>query len=376
VQSARDLIWAADLEGKWTFLNRAARRIYGYRVEDMLGRPFTDFVPPENKDADWHAYQQLLAGKTMKFHYEATCVRADGKQIVLMFNATPMRNARDEIVGVMGTGSDVTYVREMQAHLMRNERLQAVATLGGGVAHDFNNLLTVILGQAEVTSQRPDVTPAIARRLRSIIETGERARKLTQQLLAFARRQPLSREVIDLTKVIRQMTSLLSQLAGAAIHIEPSLPPAEVKVLADWGQLEQVILNLVVNARDAMPDGGTIRIRVAHRTLRPSEARTFNLKPGEWAEVAIEDEGQGIAPEVADQIFDPFFTTKEPGKGTGLGLATVYGVVQQHGGTVHCDSQPGFGTLMRVFLPVSTGEEPRTDSAPTPTGVAAGVAPT
>ncbi len=375
VESARDLIWGVDVEGNWTFLNRAAKRVYGHRREDMLGRPFWEFASPENRERDVLAFRALLAGAEMRVHYESTHVHADGRSINLMFSATPMRGNRGEIVGVIGTATDVTYRREMQDHIVRNEKLQSIATLGGGIAHDFNNLLTVILGQAEVTAQRADVTPPIARRLRSIIETGERARKLTQQLLAFARRQPLSREIIDLGRVVRQMTNLLGQLAGESVIIEHELPSGDVSVLADWGQIEQVIINLVVNARDAMPKGGSLCIRVAQRTLSRREARAFNLQPGVWAEMCVEDDGEGIPPDVVERIFDPFFTTKEAGKGTGLGLATVHGVIHQHGGTIRCESELGKGTLMRVLLPISESKEPRTDSSPAPMGAHAIVAP-
>jgi PAS domain S-box-containing protein len=353
VQSSQDLIYALDANGRWTFVNEAARRIYGLEPREMLGRVFTELTAPDYVKQDRQAFRKILRGESVADH-ETIHLRGDGSRVHIVFTATPLQNAKGETLGTIGTGTDVTHMRRMQEQLLLNERLQAVATLGGGIAHDFNNLLTVIIGQAEVARAKGDVPPQIERRINSIYETAMRARKLTQQLIAFARRQPLQKDVIDLVAVVRQMGELTRQLAGERIRVQEILPARAVRIVGDWSQIEQVIINLVVNARDAMPDKGTVTISVQRRELTAAEASPHGLEPGEWAVLEVSDDGVGIDPAHLGRIFDPFFTTKEPGKGTGLGLATVHGVVHQHDGAIVAHTTPGSGTCMRVILPLAT----------------------
>jgi len=367
VQAAQDLIWSVDAEGRWTFINEAARRIYGYAPEEMLGRSQMEVIAPEQQEPNRDILRRVLGGETL--HYETVHVRKDGRRVVLLGHATAMRDTKGRVNGAMGSATDVTEMRAMQERLLLNERLQAVATLGSGVAHDFSNLLTVIAGQAQVAkAKEKGLSPQLQRRLNSILETAERARKLTQQLIAFGRRQHLRKEVVDLVAVVRQMGDLVRNLAGDEIRIQEILSDRPVRVRADWGQIEQVVMNFVLNARDAMPEGGTITISVQQCALTGAEAKSLGLKEGAWALVEVSDDGAGMSEDVLGRIFEPFFTTKGAGKGTGLGLATVYSVVHQHGGTVIPSSTVGSGTCMRVFLPAVT--DPREEAADAPAALA------
>ena len=317
----------------------------------MIGRHVDEFVEESYLEQEQEHFEKVLEGDT-RLHYETVHLRRDGERVVLLCNATPMRDARGRVRGAMGSATDVTELRTMQEGLLMNERLQAVATLGGGVAHDFNNLLTVIIGQAQVAMAKEQLSSQLSRRLASILETAERARKLTQQLLAFARRQPARPEAIDLVAVIRQMGDLLRNLVGSAIRVQEILPNEPVRIRGDWGQIDQVIMNFVLNARDAMPKGGTVTIGVQKRAVTPAEGRMLGIPAGHYATLEVADTGVGISADVLPRIFEPFFTTKEPGKGTGLGLASVYAIVHQHGGTVIARSTLGSGTCMQVYLPL------------------------
>ncbi|MHC4547506.1 MAG: two-component system sensor histidine kinase NtrB [Planctomycetota bacterium] len=349
VQTAQDLIWVVDVEGRWSFVNEAARRIYGYAPQEMIGRRYVDFLAPGRLEKDRAVFREILKGRAR--HHETVHVRKDGQHVVLLYNATVVRDDKGRALGTMGTATDVTYQRRMQQSLLLNERLRAVATLGGGLAHDFNNLLTVIIGQAQVAKAKERLPLQLERRLNSILDSAERARKLTEQLVAFARRQPLQKEVIDLVAVVRQMRGLLRGLAGDDIRLEEALPDEPVRVRADWGQVEQIIMNLVVNARDAIAHGGTVTVSVKRRLFDPEEAQVLRLDARDWAVLEVSDDGVGMDEGTRDRIFEPFFTTKEPGRGMGLGLATVHSVVHQHRGRITVKTTPGDGTSMRVLLP-------------------------
>jgi signal transduction histidine kinase len=247
-------------------------------------------------------------------------------------------------------------LRESEEQLRQSQKLEAVGTLAGGVAHDFNNLLTVITGYTELAMMRNDPDDRLRKDLVQVIEASQRAARLTHQLLAFSRKQVLQPTVLDVNDVVETVVPMLRRLIGEHIRISVDTAPDLGTVVADRGQLEQVIINLVVNARDAMPGGGTITVRTA-REAEGGEAHVA---------LAVSDTGTGIAPEVRDRIFEPFFTTKEPGKGTGLGLSMIYGIVKQSGGTIEVDTEAGRGTTFTVHLPAGgDGEAVPAESART-----------
>ena len=266
----------------------------------------------------------------------------------------PLKDAGGRVEGLLFLLLDVTERRRMEEHLLQLQRMEALGRLAGGVAHDFNNLLTAILGFAEIGSLKSQDRPELHDAFRGIEDTAERASHLTRQLLAFARRQPSEPRPVDLNALTQGMQKLLRRFIGGGVDLALLLEPALWRVQADPGQLEQVLMNLAVNARDAMHGGGTLTVSTANRTLGP-EAAALELAPGDYAAWAVADTGDGIPPELLTRIFEPFFTTKPPEQGTGLGLATCHGIVRQHGGAIQVESRPGQGTRFTVFLP-RTGE--------------------
>jgi len=254
--------------------------------------------------------------------------------------------------GIVVNARDVTERRKLEEQLMRAQRMEAIGTLSGGVAHDFNNILTVILGHAEVLMQALRSSPAEYEHLKSIDEASRRASALTRQLLAFSRKQVLQPKVFSLNSLIVDLDKMLRRLISEDIEVQTVTDPQLGSTKADPGQIEQVVMNLVLNARDAMKSGGRITIETANIDLDEDYVRGHaGARPGPHVMLAVSDTGEGISPDVLPHIFEPFFTTKEVGKGTGLGLSTVYGIVKQSGGNVGVYSHPGRGTTFKVYLP-------------------------
>jgi two-component system, cell cycle sensor histidine kinase and response regulator CckA len=291
----------------------------------------------------------------------------DGSERVILNSAVPILGPGGAIDGAIVLNQDVTEQRAAEEALRRSEeqlrqaqKMEAVGQLAGGIAHDFNNLLTAILSYCELLLEEVHQGDRIRADIEQIREAGQRAAGLTRQLLAFSRRQVLQPKVLSLGSVVEHTESLLRRLTGADIVLEIVGEPGLWYVLADPGQIEQVLVNLVVNARDAMPHGGRITVATANRELRAdSPGRPNGMRPGSWVALTVTDTGVGIDPANHARIFEPFFTTKEPGKGTGLGLSTVYGIVQQSGGHVTVDSTPGHGATFTILLPRHLGGEPR-----------------
>ena len=270
----------------------------------------------------------------------------------------------------MVNARDVTERRKLEEQLMRAQRMEAIGTLSGGVAHDFNNILTVILGHAEVLMQTLRSSPAEYEHLKSIDEASRRASALTRQLLAFSRKQVLQPKVFSLNSLIVDLDKMLRRLISEDIEVQTVTDPQLGSTKADPGQIEQVVMNLVLNARDAMKSGGRITIETANIDLDEDYVRGHaGARPGPHVMLAVSDTGEGITPDVLPHIFEPFFTTKEVGKGTGLGLSTVYGIVKQSGGNVGVYSHPGRGTTFKVYLPrldepAPSAAEPRRGQSP------------
>jgi len=253
---------------------------------------------------------------------------------------------------------DVTEAREQERRADRQQRLALIGQLAGGIAHDFNNLLLVILNYAEFVSGRLEASP-IKEDVEQICQAAQRATALTRQLLAFSRREIVKPEVLDLNRLVHDLEKLLRRTLGEHIDLRVVAAPDLERVKADPGKLEQVLLNLVVNARDAMQGGGVVEIETANVFLdAAAAAREEELSPGRYVCLSVRDTGVGMSPEIAARVFEPFFTTKEKGMGTGLGLATVYGIVKQAGGAIGLETRPGAGSTFRVYLPVTA--EPAT----------------
>jgi two-component system cell cycle sensor histidine kinase/response regulator CckA len=318
--------------------------------EELVGRTDYDLgVPPAEAALFREGDQRVMQTGEPVLNQEQPHTPARGRHITILTSKVPLRDAGGAIVGVLGVYQDITERKRLEEQFRQAQKLEAVGRLAGGIAHDFNNLLTVILGNAELLRQLPPKPPEAVGLVDDIHGAADRAAGLVRQLLMFSRRQPSRPEVIDLNEVLTGLAGLLRRLLGERVEVRAQLSPEAVLVRADRGQLEQVVMNLAVNARDAMPDGGTLTLTTAN----PEAGR--NGKGPAFARLSVADTGTGMSEELKARIFEPFFTTKGPDKGTGLGLATVYGIVQQAGGHINVDSTLGAGTTFHIYLPECTG---------------------
>jgi len=350
VSSTPLAIWTLDLDGKVSFWNPAAEAIFGYAADEVLGKPLP-VVPPEAGEeyAEW--LERFRRGESLN-GVERKRVRKDGTRIDVAIWTAPLRDSAGRIAGTIAIDNDITQTKSLEEQFRQSQKLEAVGRLAGGVAHDFNNLLTVIMGYVEMLSAEVQGQPALLDYSQEIQYAATRASALTAQLLAFSRRQVSQPKVIDLNEVVTHSTKLLRRIIGEDIEISTHLAANLGKVKADPIHIDQVIMNLVVNARDAMGTGGKLTIETANTVLDADYVgRHIGVNPGHYVLLAISDTGSGMPPEVRNRIFEPFFTTKEAGKGTGLGLSIVYGVVKQNHGEVMVYSEPGRGTTFKIYLP-------------------------
>jgi two-component system, cell cycle sensor histidine kinase and response regulator CckA len=328
-------------------------RIFGVAPDEFDGRiqTFFSFVHPEDRDPIRTAVQRALA-LDEPYSIEHRIVRRDGTLRWVHERANVIRDEARRPVRLVGTVQDVTERRELEEQLLQAQKLDAIGRLAGGIAHDFNNLLTAILGYSSELLTRLDPEHPGRGDVEEIRSAGERAAALTRQLLAFSRKQSLVPELVDLNAVVTNLEKMLRRVIGEDIDLITETGVALAPIRADPGQIEQVILNLAVNARDAMPSGGTLRIRTGAVEFR--EPRVFgdaSLPAGSYVLLSVRDDGVGMDTKTRRRIFEPFFTTKEKGKGTGLGLSTVHGIVRQSGGAIDVESESGRGTAFRIYLP-------------------------
>jgi two-component system cell cycle sensor histidine kinase/response regulator CckA len=360
VESARDAIFTMSAEGAITSLNPAFETITGWRREQWLGKEFGPIVHPEDMPLAMEMFLRVIAGETPP-PFEVRITTKSGGYVVGEFTVT--RQVRDgEFAGILGIARDITERKRLEDQLNQAQKMEAIGQLAGGVAHDFNNILTAITGYSDLALRHLPAEDPMKTNLEEIKAAALRAAGLTRQLLAFSRKQVLQPRVIDLNAVVTDISKMLRRLIGEHIELSTHARRHPALVKADRGQVEQVIMNLAVNARDAMPSGGRLRIEtdiVAGAADNPAD-----LPPGEHVVLRISDTGTGMSAETRSRLFEPFFTTKEPGKGTGLGLATCYGIVKQSGGHITVDSEPGKGTTFRIYLPLAT--EPVAEPAAAP----------
>lgn len=340
-----------DAEGKVRFWNRASEELYGYAAGDVIGKRLGEFLlAPEDAQEFETLTKQILQSNEPAPLREWETHTASGKLCYIVSSLFPLHlDDGEQLVVCMDV--DITERKQLESQLFRVQKLDSIGRLAGGVAHDFNNLLTAIIGYAELAQDHiPPDSPA-QNDLENILKAAERAAGLTRQLLAFARRQMLAPKVLDLNEFLRSTATLLNRLMGEHIEIRFELEPSLRPVKADPSQLEQVILNLVTNARDAMPQGGVLTIRTNNVSLDEEDTRQNpEVQPGAYVQVSFEDTGAGMEEETLQNIFEPFFTTKGYA-GTGLGLPTVYGIVKQSGGHIAVESLPGQGTSFHIYLP-------------------------
>ena len=353
-ENSLDVLSILNRDGVFQYNSPSVKRVLGYEPQELAGHNAAKLVHPEDLPGALQAFEQGLKNPELRITHEFRCRRQNGTWCHLEVVG---QNRLDdpEINGIVVNSRDVTDRKELESELRQAQKMEAIGQLAGGVAHDFNNILMVIHGHASLLLAGKSLSDPAAKSVQQIAQSAERAAKLTQQLLAFSRRQVMQPQPLDMSEVVSNMTKMLGRILGEDIVLQLDYGRQLPSVRADAGMLEQVLLNLVVNSRDAMPKGGqlSIKMSVAEIDARHVE-RHPEARAGKFVCLGVNDNGCGIAPGNLQRIFEPFFTTKEVGKGTGLGLAMVYGIVKQHRGWIEVESKLGKGTAFRIYLPAST----------------------
>src|ERR1700674_1371441 len=351
VESSYDAIIGLTPEGIILTWNRGAERIFGYSAEEAFGQSIL-FLSPPNLPVESPPFLEKVGRADDVEHFETIRAKKDGTHIQIALTLSPIKNSDEQVVGVSGVARDITESKHLEEMLRKAQKMEGIGLLAGGIAHDFNNLLSVIIGYSEILLDGTHLDTKMHGQCEEIKKAGDRAASLTRQLLAFSRQQILAPKVLNLNTVVLETGKMLKRLIGEDIEFRTTLDPTLGSVKADPGQIEQDIMNLVVNARDAIPEGGKIVIETSNAELDDKYAiRHPPSIAGRYSLLAVSDTGIGMDEETRSHIFEPFFTTKELGKGTGLGLSTVYGIVKQSGGFIWVYSEIGHGTIFKVYLP-------------------------
>jgi two-component system cell cycle sensor histidine kinase/response regulator CckA len=361
LSSIGDAVIATDIGGKINFINPIAETLTGWTIGEASGRPLSDvfkLIHEVTRQPVENPVSKALREKTVsEFVSDTVLIARDNTEIPIEENGAPIRAANNEIIGVIIAFRDIRERKQLiesDKRLQQSQKMEAIGTLTGGVAHDFNNLLTAILGNTQLALIKIYAQEAVQNHLREIEEAAKRAAALTRQLLAFSRRQPLERRSVNLNETIAEISKLLKRIIGEDVEVLTKYAEDLSMVLIDQAQIEQVIMNLAVNARDAMPGGGRLSIETGNIELDASYCRQYPyVKPGKYVQIIISDTGSGMDEITQTHIFEPFFTTKDIGKGTGLGLSMAYGIVKQHDGNINVYSEPGHGSTFKIFLPVA-----------------------
>lgn len=350
VESSDDAVISADLDGKIISWNPGAERLYGYTQAEALGKsPSFTTAPGESIEMDAIIRDATTAGVTA--HFETARIRKDGRKVLVSVGVSPIRDKDGKIIGAAGISRDVTEHRRLEDEFRQAQKMEAIGRLAGGIAHDFNNILTAISANAELAMADLPANHPVREDLAEIRRAGTRAAALTRQLLAFSRKQVLQPQTINLNTIVHSVEEMLHRVIGEDVTLVPDLTPNISFVRADPTQLEQVLMNLAVNARDAMPRGG--RLTIATRNVETADKALLaeGMSPGSYVLLEVSDTGIGMDAKTRARIFEPFFTTKDPGKGTGLGLSTVYGIVRQSGGFITLESERDKGTSFKLYFP-------------------------
>ncbi|MBM3778357.1 MAG: PAS domain S-box protein [Acidimicrobiia bacterium] len=332
------------------YASPALERILGYHPRDLVGRRDVVEIHPDDRDRRARYLGRALASPGSTAGITMRARHRDGTWRLIETTGTNLTD-RPDVAGLLFISRDITERRRLEDQIHQVQKMDSVGSLAGGMAHDINNVLTAILGYGELILARPGLDPAVRDDVLEILTAGRRARTLTSQLLAFTRRHPTEPRLFSVHTLVDDLSRMLRRLIGEHIDLRTVFEPGLWPIRADPAQVEQVVLNLALNARDAMPDGGTLSIATANRTIDDRQADREGLPAGESVVLTVVDTGVGMSDEIRMRAFEPFFTTKEPGKGTGLGLTTCYGNVRQAGGQIRIESAPGQGTTVAVFWP-------------------------
>lgn len=354
VDSSQDAIIGKNLDGIVTHWNKSAEDIYGYTAQEMIGKSITTLAPPERVDEIPAILRKIRAGERVEY-FESVRVTKDKRKLHVSISVSPIHDADGNVVGASTIARNITAQKKVEDQLRQSQKMEAVGRLAGGVAHDFNNLLGIVTACSELLRSRVDVDSL--EYIDNIHEAAKRGASLTRQLLAFSRRQPTQTQLLDLNDRLKEVSKLLKPLMGEDVEIVLRAHSDNAVVEADPGHLDQVIVNLAVNARDAMPRGGRLVVETSVSDFDESFAQEHPpMTAGRYVMMAISDNGIGMDEATRSRIFEPFFTTKETGKGSGLGLSTVYGIVKQSGGHIWVYSELGHGTTFKIYLPSGEGK--------------------
>ncbi len=359
LQAIPDLVWLKNSEGVYLGCNRAFERLFGAKEADIVGKTDYDFVEKELADFFRARDREAIEVGAIRKNEEWVTMAETGQSVLLETLKTPMFDDRGTLIGVLGIGRDITEYEQLvaersalEARLQQSEKMELVGRFAGTVAHDYNNMLGAILANADLALHRMSADRPERKHLEDILRAARHSADLTRQLLAFSRQQPIDPREVDLNQSVTDMQDLLGRLLGPEVQLTWKPDPGLWRVRMDPTQLEQVLSNLVVNARDAITGQGRIDVATANRTLTETDmAALMDAQSGDYVCLSVTDSGCGMAPELVARIFEPFFTTKSVGRGTGLGLATVHGVVKQNQGLIQVDSEPGQGTRFSVLFP-------------------------
>jgi PAS domain S-box-containing protein len=360
VEATGDAVMSISTYGEIENWNGGAERLYGYSHAEAVGRPATMLVPPEARE-EWLRIQKLVNEGGQVEHLETVRVAKDGTARNVEISMWPIKDASGRVIGAAKIAHDLTHrirADALERQVIQVQRLESIGRLAGGVAHDFNNLIMVIMSYAQSLQEQLGDGNPLQQSTKAILQAADRARSATHQLLAFSRKQVLSPQILNLTSTVQETIGMVRRLIGEDIELQLKVKEKLWSIMADQGQIVQVLINLCVNARDAMPKGGKLIIELANLTLNENCKTTHEwMKPGDYVVMAVSDTGCGMPPEIAARIFEPFFTTKAVGKGTGLGLSTAYGIVKQSGGYIWVYTEQGIGTTFKIYLPRADAEK-------------------
>src|SRR5215470_4716757 len=351
VDSSDDAIIGKDLNSIITSWNKAAERIFGYSADEMIGTSVMRLIPRERRAEEDEILSRIKSGQRYH-HFDTIRMTKDGRQLHVSLTISPIKDANGYVVGASKIARDITERKLAEKALAEAQKMEAIGQLAGGVAHEFNNLLSVISGHSELLARLSTPDERWQDSIKEIRRAIELAAASIEQLLAFSRRQILEPKVLDLNAVVADAEKLMRRLIGEDVHLTTSLQAGLSPVRADLAQLNQVILNLAVNGRDAMPRGGSLKLETREVELGTADVKAYpEVVPGRYVLLSVTDTGCGMTPEVQARIFEPFFTTKSEGKGTGLGLSVALGIIRQSGGYLDVESKPGEGTRFKIYLP-------------------------
>ncbi len=349
VEASPLAIYSVNADGTVRSWNSAAQRMFGWEESEVLNRP----LPPITAPGGSILAERLSLARdgNIVSGIEVRCIRRDGSTLDANLWSELLRDSSGAVIGLIEVVADVTEHKLLQQQVLQGQKMDAIARLASGVAHDFNNLLTVITGYTHLLLGKFGQDDPAHRDLEQVARAADRAADLTHQLLAFSRRQSVRSSMVDIGALVAEVEPILKRLAGDRVNLTANIANDLPLVCADPGQIEQVLLNLTLNARDAMAEGGAITVEVSGATLGAEAAALAGVEPADYVMIRVRDTGAGMTPDVQARIFEPFFTTKEPGKGTGLGLSTSYGIIRQTNGNIAVTSQPGRGTVFTIWLP-------------------------